>query len=146
MNIKSLARSPATPKEWAQRNGCDSIGFILLQDDLNSVENMGILITVYVLGCVGIEHCQGPLLCDQMTMPALVATRETVCTRRTSNDPNLSCQRQGIIEKGIILISKSLRSYHWTPTNITVPERYNSTTTNVMLNAILIKIPTFFTK
>lgn len=97
-------------------------------------------------GVFGIEHCQGPLLCDQMTMPALVATRETVCTRRTSNGPNLSCQRQGIIEKGIILISKSLRSYYWAPTNITVPERYNPTTTKVMLNAILIKIPTFFTK
>lgn len=78
MNIKSLTLSPATPKEWAQRNGCDSIGFILLKDGLNSVENMGILITVYVLGCVGIDHSQGPLLCDQMTMPTLVATRETV--------------------------------------------------------------------
>lgn len=51
------------------------------------------------------------------------------------------------IEKGIILISKSLRSYHWAPINITLPDRYNnSPTINILFSAVLMKIPTLFTK
>lgn len=56
---------------------------------------MGVLMCrACVLGCVGIEHHEGPLLCDQITMATLAATSETVSTTGVSNVTSLSSQRQ----------------------------------------------------